>query len=192
MIRRAAFVGIVQLAAAAPASAAADGGVLAQLIYPALNLALLIAVLVYFARAPIRRYFAERRDRIRDDIETAARLRAEAEQRYSEWQRRLREVDAELEGIRATARQRADAERERILSDAAAGAERIRREARDAVEQELRRAREQLKQEASDLALGLAAELLTEQVTDSDRDRLFDDFIQRLEQGTGARRGAGR
>jgi F-type H+-transporting ATPase subunit b len=146
------------------------------------NLALLLAVLFVFARKPIQAFFQGRRERIQGELQSAAQLRKEAEQRYAKWQRQLIALDVELERIRATARERAEAERERILADARAAAERIRSDAHVAVEQELRRAREQLRDEASALSIQLASELLQAQVTDTDRDRLLDEFTAKIEQ----------
>jgi F0F1-type ATP synthase membrane subunit b/b' len=42
---------------------------------------------------------------------------------------------------------------------------------------ELRRAREVLREEAAQLAIELAGERLAREVTDTDRDRLVDEFI---------------
>jgi F-type H+-transporting ATPase subunit b len=146
------------------------------------NLVLLLAVLFVFARKPLQAFFQDRRDRIQGELQSAAQLRKEAGERYAKWQRQLVDLDAELERVRATARERAEAERERILADAHAAAERIRNDARAAVDQELRRAREQLRDEASALSIQLATELLEAQVTDTDRDRLLDEFIAKIEQ----------
>jgi F-type H+-transporting ATPase subunit b len=170
------------------AEAAGDGGA-SSLFYPVLNLLLLLTVLVVFVRKPVQAYFSDRRDRIQGELETAARLRKEAEERYARWQRRLAELDAELEGIRATSRERAEAERERILQDAQRTAARIRADAGVAVEQELRRARDELRDEAANLAIRLAGEMLSQQVTPADRERLLDEFIASVEQHS--RRGAG-
>jgi F-type H+-transporting ATPase subunit b len=174
----------VALAAAGPALAAGGGehDVMSNLVHPALNLLLLLAVIIYFARKPIKAFFGDRRIQIQDELRRAAELKAEAEARYTDWQRRLTDLDAELETIRATARERAEAERERIVADAEAAAERIRSDAHAAVDQELRRARERLREEASELAIKIAAERLEEQLTDDDRSRLLDEFVQRIEQ----------
>ena len=166
---------------ALPASAAdpsASG--LQTFLWPAVNLIILISVLVYFARKPLRAYFDKRRSDIQGELETAAEQLATAESTYANWQRRLIELDGELDAIRATSRQRAEAERERIIADARASAERIRRDATAAVELELRRAREVLREEAAQLAIELAGERLTREVTDGDRDRLVDEFIDRI------------
>ena len=183
---------VVSLASPALASEGEGGG----LFFPILNLVLLIAVLVYFTRKPIRDFFNARRAGIQDDLQSAAEFRREAEARYAKWQRKLVDLEAELEQIRATSRERAEAERERIIADANATAERIRSEATAAIEQELRRAREVLSEEAANLAIELAAELLREHVTEADRDRLVTEFIERIERtadaGTSGGAGTGR
>ena len=184
LLRSRAQAPLLALSVLMPVSALASGGesVVEDLIWRVVNLALLLAVLFVFARKPIQAFFQDRRDRIQGELQSAAQLHKEAEQRYAKWQRQLVDLDAELERVRATARERAEAERERILADARAAAERIRSDAHVAVEQELRRAREQLRQEASALSIQLASELLQAQVTDTDRDRLLDEFTAKIEQ----------
>jgi len=167
----------VALLGAAPARAAEEEG----LFFPTLNFLLLLGALFYFARKPIRTWFADRRDRIRQELEEAAAQRREAEERYAKWQRRLMELERELDGIRGNVRERAESERESLLADARAAAERIRRDAANAVDREVRRARDELREEASRLAVELATGLLRENVTDGDRDRLLEEFIERIE-----------
>jgi len=169
------------LIAAAPALAAGDAAGEHDLLYRVVNFVLLIAVLVYFTRKPLQQFFADRRHQIQDELARAAELRQRAEERHSKWQRRLAELETELESIRAASRARAERERQEILEAANAAAERIKAAARAAIDQELRRASDQLREEASDLAVELAAEMLREQVTAQDRDRLLDEFIERVE-----------
>lgn len=164
------------------------GAALKATIYQGINLLLLLAVLVYFGRRPIREYFAVRRDGIQSDLGQAADLLSEAEQRNAELQRRLVDLSSEIEGIREQANRRAEDEAERILADARATADRIRRDAHASVEQELRRAKASLREEAADLALEIAARKLAEQVSSSDRERLVDEFITRVEPAAGAAR----
>jgi F-type H+-transporting ATPase subunit b len=165
----------------AQASEESGGGLAEQLLWPAFNLVVLIVVLVYFARKPLRDYFASRRSEIQSELTGAADQLAEAEATYAKWQRRLADLEADLEGIRAASRQRAETERDKIVSDARAAAERIRRDASVAVEMEFRRARGKLREEATQLAIELATERLEREVTDADRDRLLDEFIDRIE-----------
>ena len=170
---------LIAVPALATSGGSEDGS---SLFYPVLNFVLLLAVLVYFLRKPAQAFFADRRSRIQAELLEAAQLKKDAEVRHARWQRRLADLERELEAIRDTSRERAETEREHILADARAAADRIRSDASTAIEQELRRARERLRDEASDLAVELAEGLLREQVTDADRDRLLDEFIARVEQ----------
>ena len=179
------------VALAAGGEHASDDHAVRDTLFQALNLGLLLAVLVYFGRKPIGDFFGERREGIAGELAEAADLLSQAEQRNAELQRRLIDLGSEVDGIREDAGRRAEEEAERILADARNTAERIRRDAQAAVAQELRRAQAALRDEAADLAMEIAARKLTEQVGDADRDRLVDEFITRIEPGTGTETGEG-
>ena len=164
-----------------PAHAAEGSSATSDFFWQIANFALLIGVLIYFARKPIQQYFAGRREQIRSEVESGADLLKQAEDRFAEWQRKLAEIDIELDEIRAEASRSARAERDRILADARAAADRMRRDARAAMEQELRRAQTELRAEASDLAAEFAEAILREQVREGDLDRLVDEFISHVE-----------
>jgi len=179
------FYAFLWLAFAAGPALAAGGeehGGGEGLLFPFLNFALLVGVLFFLTRKPVQAFFAERKRNIETELDQAAELQRQAEERHAKWQRRLVGIERELDEIRRLGRERAEAEREQILADARESAARIERTARSAIEQELRRARETLRGEASNLAVDLAASLLRERVTDADRDRLLDEFIARVEQ----------
>ena len=188
-------LGAVLFAGAVQASDSGDGHAgestaVSDALFQALNLAILLAVLVYFGRKPIIEFFSSRREQIASELKDAADLLASAELRNSELQRRLVSLGSEIEGIRDDSSRRAEEEAERILADARATADRIRRDAQAAVAQELRRAQSELRDEAADLALEIATRKLNEQVNEGDRDRLVDEFILRVQPDSGE--GAGR
>ena len=177
------------LVLALPAAAAGgEGGQnpWVEFAYEIGNLFLILAVIIYFAREPMKNFFAERREQIQSDIAESGRLLADAEARLSEWQERMGQLDAEIEKIRATERRRVQREREKILEEAQQAAERIRSEAGVAVEREVRRAQEELRREAAELALEMAEDLLRERMGDEDQSRLVDEFIARVESSNGA------
>jgi len=76
------------------------GGHESKLFWHALNLALVLAVLLYFARTPVRTYMAERRQSIEAGIEAARRQLAEAERQLAECNERMASLDHEVEEIR--------------------------------------------------------------------------------------------
>ena len=132
-------------------------------------------MLGYFGRAPLREMFATRRATIAGEIEAASALLAQAEARNSEWQRKLADLDHELDEIRDAARQRAEAERELILAEANEAAERIQRDAVASVEHELRRAQSELRAEAASLATELATGMLRAQRAHEGSDGTHED-----------------
>jgi F-type H+-transporting ATPase subunit b len=163
------------------ALAAGGDGESSVFFYRVLNVGLLAALLYVVARKPIQAFFRDRRERIEGEVQRAAQMRQEAEERHGRLQRQLSELESDLDRIRRMGRERAENERDRILSDAQASAERIRADARIAIDHELRRARAELRQEASDLSVEIAAGLLRDQVTETDQTRLLDEFIDEVE-----------
>jgi F-type H+-transporting ATPase subunit b len=190
VIRAAALAALLVARPALAATEGGHGGGLSTLLWQALNLAILVGVLIYFARKPVAEFLARRRSSIQHDLDASARLLAESEARLAEWKQRAARLDAELAEIRDASRRLAEQEREAILAQARVSAERIRRDANVAVEQELQRARARLSEEAAELAVQLAGKLVREQVREDDERRLFDELVARLE--TGAPRGDGR
>jgi len=177
---------VVMLARPAFASDAEDGSKTTELIWQAVNLALMLAVLFAVARKPIAGYFAERRQQIQDDIATADQLFADSKRQYAEWQGKLADLQGEIDTIQSETRSRAVEEREQIIAAAHDRAERIKTDAVAAIDQELRRAHEELREEAASLAVDLATKMLDDQVDERDRDRLLDEFITRVEPGNSA------
>jgi F0F1-type ATP synthase membrane subunit b/b' len=92
----------------AAASAASEGGTM-DLVWRIVNLLILFAILYAVARKPIQAFFADRRDGIQGDVQEAAKLHKEAEERYAKWQRQLADLAAELAEIRRVSSQRAAA-----------------------------------------------------------------------------------
>jgi len=172
---------LAPVVARAAEEGAHGGGHESNLFWHALNLALILGVIVYFARNPIRAFMAERRASIEKNLETAKHELATAEARLAECNDRVASLDREIEELRGAVRAQAETERDRLLADAQAAAERIRRDAALAVEQEGRRARAALREEAADMAVRLAGDLLKRQVGAADRARLVDEFVASVE-----------
>ncbi len=148
-----------------------------------LNLLLLAAVLFYVARKPVLEYLAGRRSEIQENIERSEKLLADAQSRLAEWEARASGLESEVALIKADTRRAAEKQGEDIVAAAEATAERIRISAAAVVDREVFQAREGLRGEAADMAVEMAARILRDNVTDSDRSRLVDEFIGELERG---------
>ncbi len=147
------------------------------------NLVLLLIVLFFVARKPVLAYFEERRNEIQENIGKSERLLAEAQARLDEWEAKANGLDADVAEIKRATQAAADQQRDDIIAQAELSAERIRASAGSVVEREMIQAREGLRREAADMAVEMAARILTENVADTDRSRLVDEFIADLERG---------
>jgi F-type H+-transporting ATPase subunit b len=175
-----------------PALARAAGGEEAEggrvLLFEWVNLLLLIAVLVYFGRKPVSTFLAERRGAIERDLNGAQELLRDAQSRLRDWTARAAQIEGEVAEIQRVAREAAEQEAARIVADARTTAERIRRDAAAAVRREGERARARLRREAADLAVESAERLLRAEIQPADGDRLFEEFVARIEGPAAGRR----
>jgi len=185
---RCALVASVALLPLTAHAAGGEGESPTTLFWQAVNLVILLAVLVHYARKPVQDFFRGRREQVKTDLDSAAGVLSDAERRLADWQARADRLEAEIAEIKDMARRRAEAERQHVLADAEASAARIRGDAAAAVDQELARARAELRAEAAALATRLAADLLRRNLGEADQRRLVDEFVARVESsGAGGR-----
>ncbi len=161
--------------------AAAEAEHMKEFTYEWVNVFILLAALVYFARKPVSEFLGARRDTIAKNIASSEQLLKDAERKLAEWNEKAARLEGDVASILESTRKSADAEKASILADAEATASRIRQSAAGVVDRELRTARVTLRKEAAELAVKLAGSLLRDQTTDADRNRLVDEFIAKLE-----------
>jgi F-type H+-transporting ATPase subunit b len=127
--------------------------------------------------------FRTRADAISNAIAEGARAREEAENRRREAEAKLAGLEREIAEIRAAARKDTQAEIERIRALAREDAEKIERAALAEIDAAERAARIELKKLAADLAIEGASTLLRQQITPRAQGLLFRNFIEELERG---------
>jgi len=108
-----------------------------DLVWPALNFVLFVALLVRFLREPIREYFRARGERLGRALEAGAQARAEAEALRAQLARDIADLPALRERLRADLLATAAQEREDLLERARRAAEHIKSDAALVAEQEL-------------------------------------------------------
>ena len=144
------------------------------------NFAILAGVLAYFLKAPIASYLASRETQIRQDLVTAADMRAAATAQLAEIQKKLQSLPAELEALRTQGAADVRAEQARIAQAAAAERERLIEQTRREIEMRLRVARRQLTEHAAQLAVAVAEERIRHSITADDQLRLVDRYTSQL------------
>jgi F-type H+-transporting ATPase subunit b len=150
------------------------------LLFHAFGLAVLVGVLVYFAREPLKMFLRDRSDGLRRQLESAHAALEAARAANAEIRARLDRIAEENEALVREAAELAEVERSRAVERARSAADRVREEAKRAADQEIARARGQLQNEAARLATSLAGEMIRNQLTPDDERRMIAEFVDRI------------
>ncbi len=150
-----------------------------QVPYAALvvNVVLLLGMYWYLGKGPVAASLKKRRDDIAKDIEEANTIKREAEARAKLYQAKLETLETELAEARQALVEAGKGERERIIREAEEKAVRIQKDAEFMIEQELKQMRLDLMRETVEAAVSAAEDLLKKRVTQSDQERLAEDFL---------------
>jgi F-type H+-transporting ATPase subunit b len=144
------------------------------------NFAILAGALAYFLKTPLAAYLASRATQIRQDLVTAAEMRATATAQLADIEKKLRSLPTELEALRRQGAADVAAEQARIAQAAAAERERLIEQTRREIEMRLRVARRQLTEHAAQLAVNVAEQRIRHSITPDDQLRLLDRYTAQL------------
>jgi F-type H+-transporting ATPase subunit b len=138
-------------------------------------------VLKRYAFGPIQKAIDDRRERIRQSIEEADRVRDEARRLLEEHRALIARARSDAEEILVEARRVADAQRERVREETEADRQRRLEETRRQIEAETQRALVQIRAEVATLSLIAAQKVTGKVLTDADQRRLIDEAIAELD-----------
>ena len=153
---------------------------LKDFLYRLLNFSIVVAILYYFLRKPIRAGLSGRREDIEKALAEARRAKEEAEAKFAEYDKKLAAATDEIVAITASIRKEAELEKQKIVDNAREQAAKIEQDAEKAAALEVAKARQALQQEASQLAVSIAEDLLKKNVTKDDDSRLIDEYMQKV------------
>ncbi|MFO7765327.1 MAG: F0F1 ATP synthase subunit B [Pelovirga sp.] len=167
--------------AVAAGDAHVDSGILLKdFLFRLLNFAIVVAILAYFLKKPIRAGLTGRRNDIEKALEEAKKAKQEAEAKFAEYDKKLAEATDEIAAITAGIRKEGELEKQKIINNAKEQAKKIEQDAEKAATLEVAKARQNLQQEASQLAVSIAEDLLKKNFTKDDDSRLIDEYMQKV------------
>ena len=152
-------------------------------IWQLVNLVLFVAVLLYLVAKPLGDAFRKRQLEIERRRQEAEKQRASVERLASDIRERTAKVEREIEEIRKQGRADGEEARRALAEKADEEAARIRKEAAEEIDRRVVAARDELRRTAADVAGKTAAEILTREITSTDRERLLADGVSRLKEG---------
>ncbi|GAB4349816.1 MAG: F0F1 ATP synthase subunit B [Leptolyngbyaceae cyanobacterium] len=145
-----------------------------------INLAIVIAILVYFGRSFLGKVLAERRSNIEAEITEAEQRKQQAAAALADEQQKLAQAQQEAARIRAQAEERATAARKAILDQSEKDIQRLRESVNQDVNTERDRAIAELRQQIAALALQKAESDLPSRLNDDVQRNIIDRSIAML------------
>lgn len=153
------------------------------------NFAILVIGLGYMASKMLPPFFRSRDEEIQSGIAEAAKMKAEAEARSADIDRRLANLGDEIEKLRAGLKEEVAAEGQRIKDETARLAKRLQEQAEQEIQFMTKAARQELKAYSANRALELAKQRIDGHVTADTQHSLVQSFVHDL-QAAGDRSGA--
>ncbi|MFS8065923.1 MAG: F0F1 ATP synthase subunit B [Byssovorax sp.] len=142
------------------------------------NFAILGFILYKFGRKPLAEALVKRKTTIMAEIDTATKLKEDAELRLEEYEDKFERMDETLSELRAELAAQSEQEKKHILAEAEERRVRMLRDAEFRIEQEGKAARAELLQQAIVGAAVAAEELLVKKVGPSDLDLMAEDYLK--------------
>ena len=155
---------------------------LSALLWPIANFIVLCVLLYRFLGTPFTEYLSGRSSQIRKDLLDAAELNRTATAQLADVDRKMQALPAELEALKTRGAQEIVAEEERIAAAAAADRARLLTQTRREIDVRLQTAKRDLSDHAADLALNLATQRLTREMTPADHARLVDRYVDQVKE----------
>lgn len=143
----------------------------------------LLALIVWVARRPMKAWLEERARQVQQEIEEARKLRVAAEERLTEYERRLAALEVEQKRILDDFVTAGERERDRIIREAEQTARKMVADAERRISQEGKRLQEALEHEAVDLAVSMSEAVIRQRLKPDVQQRMITDYIAGLESG---------
>lgn len=144
------------------------------------NFALLVGTLIYFLRAPLGAYLANRRTQVRADLDAAEGMKRSAADQIAQMEAKLKALPRELDELRARGQAEIAAEEQRIREVAEAERVRLVEQASREIEQQVRMAQRALVEHAADLAVNVAEKKIKSDITTDDQARLVNSYLDQV------------
>ncbi|HXX80388.1 MAG TPA: ATP synthase F0 subunit B [Thermodesulfovibrionales bacterium] len=162
------------------AEEAAHGGEWKEWLWKILNFAILVGILVWFAKKPLIEFLKKRTELIEKTLQEAKQARELAEKALAEVEERLKLKDREIEEIIAHAQQSARTEKDLLVQQGEQMKEKILEQAKNNIDYEVRLAKDSIKAEAVEIALELAEKKLKEKLTREEQIRLIEESLAKM------------
>ena len=144
----------------------------------------LFTLMSYLLFNPVRNMQEDRKERIKNDIDSAAADKKDAAETKAQYEARLQNVEKEAEAILAEARQKAMKNEARIVEEAREEAARIIQRANEEAALEKKRVLDEMKQEMISIASLMAGKVVSASIDTTIQNTLVDETLKEIGEST--------
>lgn len=155
-------------------------GIPKVVIYQFINVAILVAGIIYFAKDGVVAFFADRKAAYLAAAEKSAQAREAAEKNFAELNLKLSQLNSSREDAIKRARENASEMKQQIISEAALVSKRISDEARLTAKLEIERAQRELRNQLLKDSIEAAKMVLSKDINAADHEKLQKDFASQV------------
>ncbi len=161
-----------------------DAQLLFDILIQGLAVFLLFLFLSYVLIEPVKKVIADRQAKIKGDLDSAAKDKADAAKLKAEYDERLKQADDEAEEILTAARKKAVKNEENIVAEAKEEAARIIKRANQEAELEKNKVKDEVKQEIIGVATAMAGKFVQGNLDEAKQAELIEATLKEMGDNT--------
>ncbi len=142
------------------------------------NTLILVALLFKFLFKPVNNMLKKRTETIANDLSSAETQRDEAEKLRADYEKRIKEIRIEADGILKDAKNKADDRAKEIIQEARDKSDDIIAKAQVEIDRQNRNAYNELKNDVANMAFMAAEKIIGEKMDDKLNEKLVVKFIE--------------
>lgn len=151
-----------------------------DLLFREVNFLILIVILFFLLRKPVKEYFSGRAATLKQAVDEAKKTGESARRQHDDIANRLKKIDHETKNLVDSFKQDGEMEKAKLLEQARLYSEKITEDAKKIADNEVKKAREELKEMTVKLARDMAKKTIDREMTDADEERLTKSYVERL------------
>jgi F-type H+-transporting ATPase subunit b len=149
-------------------------------VFKIVNFALLLGILIKFAGKPLKSFFVNRHEAVKDKLDEAEKTLKDAVSLKEEYDKKLGNLDAEIKEFKKIIMEEAEREKKKMIDEATAFTSKLKDQAAQTYQQEIRELRDRVKADIVKLTIEGAEKLVAERLTKEDHNRMVEAFIDKM------------
>lgn len=159
-----------------------DQQLLIEIAVTAVNLIVLVAVLAFVLYKPLKKFMAQRTEKVKERIEQSEKALQEANELRDKYEKLIEDIEEEREAILAEGRTASLERSEEIIADARKEAANIYRRSMEDLRMEQENSMDDMKKAIVEISTRMAAHFVTVSVDRETQDRYIEEAMSHLEE----------